>query len=189
MTDDEIRRLQAEHWARSANEYHQAGKFHGPSELLEHDPENVHELIKDALQRPMPTSRDFWVRVLSKIPYMGPVRLKTRTGKPGRPPNGNQYDDALDRRRDPYRRLVKLPRQRVLAVGLRARENDAFREAVLRAYQYEMTTNPGNRVTGEAVIDRLYEMVKKGLYQGPRYGQKSVRSVLKSLKIAGIICR
>jgi hypothetical protein len=109
MTEEEICRIQAEHWARPASEYYQAGKFHGMSVVPDHDPNEAHELIKVALQRHMPTNRDFWLRVLAKIPYMGPVRKKKRVGKRGPVPLGDQYTDAYDRRRNFYRLLRLLP--------------------------------------------------------------------------------
>lgn len=96
MTDDEIRRLQAEHWARPASEYHLAGKFHGSPDMPEHDS----ALIPD---------RAFLLRVLSKTPYMGPLVKKVRTGKRGPVPLGNQYTDAHDRRRNLYRILKEFP--------------------------------------------------------------------------------
>lgn len=49
MTDDEIRRLQAEHWARPASEYHQVGKFYGQPDRPEHDPDRAHALIGEAM--------------------------------------------------------------------------------------------------------------------------------------------
>ena len=41
--------------------------------------------------------------------YMGPPKPKARTGTRGPTPTGNQYTEALERRRDPYRRIVRLP--------------------------------------------------------------------------------
>lgn len=53
--------------------------------------------------------RELLERTLWKTPYMGPVQPKTRTGKRGPAPRGNRYTEALERRRDLYRRIVKLP--------------------------------------------------------------------------------
>lgn len=109
MTDDEIRRLQAQHWAKPASEYHQAGKFYETKP----DIENLTALVPD---------RAFLLRVLSKTPYMGPLKKKVRTGKRGPVSLGNQYTDAHDRRRNLYRLLEEFPKASRLKEAARLNE-------------------------------------------------------------------
>lgn len=80
-------------------------------------------------------------RTLCKTPYMGPVTRKTRAGNRGPVPLGSQYSDALERRRDPYRRIVLLPSMGRDSGYLR---NPEYLELVIRVLS-DQTVKPRER--------------------------------------------
>lgn len=123
LSEEEIRRLQAEHWTRPAKQYHLAGTYHGnPAHIEQGDLARVTgsaDATLDAINKALSpgqgreldgaADRELLERTIFKTPYMGPMQLKTRAGKRGPAPRGNQYFYALKRRSDLYRRIVKLP--------------------------------------------------------------------------------
>lgn len=75
------------------------------------NPSEALRLMKETHERPHSLSRAEQLRVVSTMPDLGyPSAAETPAGKRGPKSKRTQYDDALDRRKEPYRLLVKLPR-------------------------------------------------------------------------------
>ena len=93
----------------------------------------THAAVKLALSRPMQASVDQALRMVTHIPHMGPAVVPARSGKRGRPVTRTQYDDAVDRRREHYQRLVRLPSFARLEAMRRSLLSDPTYVATLRA--------------------------------------------------------
>ncbi len=97
-----------------------------------------------------------------------------RAGHPGRgpKPKGTQYDAARKRRKDLYRKLIKLPKARVLAAAKRRQTANPTREEIQSAAEAVATAYKGSLTN--AVFDELLTRNK------PR-DESTVRRHLKAL--------
>lgn len=142
------------------------------------DDENqvVLDAIKEAHNNPFCLLREETITLVSRLPYMGfpkPLPAKAR----GRKPIRTQYDAAFDRRKNLYRKLVKLPQSRIKAADARRKIGDPLRELVLQLANEFAPTTPRYRLAGT---------ILRFLHEHPRLLQpdiKSVRAILnKSYK-------
>jgi len=175
MTDDEIRRLQAEHWARPASEYHLAGKFHAVPAPPVSAPEKVHGLILDAFKSP--------VRLPDGAFSFDRNSLK-RMGR-GRPVKRSRYDDFIKVLKGAIQRQARLPRLRVGAKKLGCSVEIAAPEIV--GIVAKMPAK--ERVTAAIVWNRLDARRVQRLYRGPMVSEWTVQKILADLRRRGIILR
>ncbi len=174
MTDEEIRRLQAEHWARPASEYNQAGKCHGSPDMPVHDPDKAYALIVEAFKRPAS---------LPDGDFSFDKRTPERQDR-GRPVTRSPYDNYIEKLKSALYKQTRLPYLRKGAKRLKVHEATALRLGVQRSAEYLQTI--GARVTTKAVAGRLDELKRKSRYSG-RTDEKAVGLALKGLRKEGFI--
>lgn len=174
MTDEEIRRLRAEHFERPASEYHQAGRFHGFPDVPEDDPDKAHALIVDAFKRPVTLPDGVFSFDKSPPEFRGR----------GRPAKKSPYDNFIQQLRGAFHKQARLPYLRKGATRPKVHEATALRLGVQRAAEYLLAT--GSRATTKAVASRLDELRRKGRYAG-RTDEKVVGLALKGLRDEGFI--
>ena len=77
-----------------------------------HNVEAAHAAMQATQRVPYVLTRDEGIKFLTSMPYMGaPEVIEKEPGTPGPKFKKTQYHRAVERRRDLYRRLVKLPDQ------------------------------------------------------------------------------
>ncbi len=166
MNNEEIRRLQAEHWARPASEYQKSGKYHGPTEAPKDDPEKARALILESFKRPVE---------LPDSVFSLDVKIPKPSGRRGRPESKSPYDRYIKALRGAMYRQTKLPNLRKGTGRSKQRMEQLTAEVLKIAHELQ---SKGKRVTALTVERRLITTFK-GAWT-PDGIQKSLASLRKN---------
>lgn len=168
MTDEEIQRLRAEHWAKPASQYAGGIRYHELPAPAAHDPATTHELILETFKHPvtLPTG----VFSLDKATPQHQGR--------GRPKVASKYDDFIKCLKGEMHRQARLPR---LRIG--ARKKNGTVELAFGLVKIAVGQMKGReRVTMPAVMRHLELNIR-----GPIPSRFTVQKVLGQLRRDGII--
>ena len=124
-----------------------------------HNPAEAMRLIRETLEAGRWPTRDEEIEFITRKVNLGyPIARKSKQGKRGPKPRTTQYDEVLERWRDRYRRLVKLPKIGKLAKHP-AKHNIDTKNTIYRIAD-EFHNKGIRRHMAKLVLGELYELNK-----------------------------
>lgn len=173
MTDEEIQRLQAEHWAKPASQYSQGGRYHELPAPAAPDQATAHEMILEAFKYPVTLPAGAFPKKKMTVPH----------NRRGRPRTASMYDDFIHCLKGEMHRQARLPRLRIGTKNRNSFSTQVTPEIVRRIAEAQSSGKKpmAAKIHRQLEIDKLH-----GRYRGIIPSAATVGRIVAKLRRSGI---